>query len=349
MEEFIMCINRNVFSSPQFLMMSSDAQSTYAKLYGVSDREGIAMLYHVLRDIGPKMFIFDELLKSGLVWAMNEVYCFLPDLYTSNKKSRNSSYNHRKINVEANLLLFEMYPILIERMDKNDISFYRHRGIVFSNNHVLHVEGTYTCNEEIVDAEMHKLPSPHSSDEYIYNKLYAVGFEGQPTKNNLAFLRELTEEWSYPTVIGALRITRRNGKKSLKYTEGCIANIEKDGGMRKYDDDDYVDPERCLDEMYSNLEQFGKSGNTYLGDYEKNEDAYRWAIKDLARYFTDKEIRESLRLISAFQLYGVRYLYSALFSRVFETMDHMTTDDMCIKVKEKIEYYADAYPWIPHE
>lgn len=129
MEPYYAMLDMRIFRSHEFLELSIDAQSRFVKLIGTSDRMGVADLYHVWNSDGIKAAVMKSLYESKLVWEVNPYYCFLPSIFSANRKIRSGKYK-ANFDVKGFQACAERYPDILISMDENEKMYVAAKGII---------------------------------------------------------------------------------------------------------------------------------------------------------------------------------------------------------------------------
>ena len=147
-------------------------------------------------------------------------------------------------------------------------------------------------------------------DEYINSKtvksnvdfveLFHVGFDREPTINDIVLLSNMYQKYDYELLLSQLKIARQHNAKSLDYVSSCIANLYHQGmtvrsnllnGSQLGEDRDIT---HVLNMMANDFQ---------LMTDEQSMDVKN-TIKHLSKYYSDSELLDALRILCAYRIYS---------------------------------------------
>lgn len=147
-------------------------------------------------------------------------------------------------------------------------------------------------------------------DDYIYSgtvkshvdlyELFKVGFETEPTRNDIARLSQLIDRIDYDLLLSQLKIARKHNAKSIDYVTKCINNLylQSNSNVSLLPDEIRIDRRRDITPVLEKLEY-----DFQLMRAEQIDDLTK-AIEALKPFYTDSELLNALSKVCAYRAYS---------------------------------------------
>lgn len=176
-------------------------------------------------------------------------------------------------------------------------------------------------------------------DDYIYPKtvktrvdlyeLFRVGFEKEPTRNDITRLSQLIERVDYDLLLSQLKIARKHNAKSIDYVTKCITNLnlQSDSDESLLHDAVKIDCKRDIAPVLEKLED-----DFRLMKEEQIEDLTK-SIKALMPFYTDSELLNALRTVCAYRAYSGEALRFIIYRLNAESAELDRIDEAQLQMK----------------
>lgn len=167
---------------------------------------------------------------------------------------------------------------------------------------IFHANGNNNIiNTDIDDDITHTHAYTRINKVAVLNELYALGFDGKPSKAELAQLKKLQKVVQYPVLLEALKRTKQYGGESIAYTQKIIDQIiEADLEIEDFD------PNRDISKLMRMIE-------TEMNGWDNRSiEELKGAFASAAKYWTDSELINTLAELSAYQDFSLTRFHDVL-------------------------------------
>ena len=153
--------------------------------------------------------------------------------------------------------------------------------------------------------------------------LFHVGFDREPTMNDLSLLSNLYRTCDYSILLSQLKVAREHNAQSMEYVRSCIANLFEEGivSAKQLPPAEIVDPDRDISMVMNMMaEDFQMMTPDQVEDIQN-------AIRISSKYYTDIELLNALKMLSTYRTYSGKALRSFLG---VSNIDLIATDKECM-------------------